>query len=301
MYYYFKTDSYGFIHSIDNCILFYFLNCSISYFLNYIHEKGSFRSSYYENKGLSKSSKYNFFQNHIHYDDGIYLKVGRYPLTDAERKRYDTVPCCLIEVNPNKHSEKESFSEILDIIKEYCTGGELKKYDYAIDLPCKLHDVQIFHSRKEKGLYKGTRYFGQRNKNGFCKIYDKTKESGLGYDLTRIEHTCVHADKLSLEKFYFLSGEDSEKIDSLSNVLQTIAELSLRLKSLGADYEDILDHLGRNSRLSINKALLGGYTEYVYDPSILTDLIIQISKLFHLNYVDADGFIQVDDTPLPFV
>ena len=56
--------------------------------------------------------------------------------------------------------------DLLLIINKFCLDATLNRYDYAIDVPCKLSDA-VFNTRKEKGLYKGTRCFGQRNKMDF--------------------------------------------------------------------------------------------------------------------------------------
>ena len=45
----------------------------------------------------------------------------------------------------------------------------------------------------------------------------------------------------------------------------------------------------------------GSYTKYEYDMNILNDLLKFIRDKFHVDrYVDADGFMQVSDEPLPW-
>ncbi|EOJ4528197.1 hypothetical protein ACKKL3_004419, partial [Shigella flexneri] len=93
------------------------------------------------------------------------------------------------KINPNKHIGSPAVQVVLDFIREWCTDGYLVRWDYAIDVPVKIADVMVIGSRKEKGLYKGTRYYGQRHKHGYLKVYDKQREQGLDDVLTRIEYT----------------------------------------------------------------------------------------------------------------
>lgn len=301
-YFYSVQDTHNYIHSIDNCVVSYFLKTSLKFALDYLHKKGSGRVTYYENTGKSACTKYNFFQNHIHYDDGIYLKLGKYKVLLENKKKFELLSIIQIEVNPNKHYEKDSFREILDFIKEYCTSGYLVRYDYAIDIPCSLDDVQVFGSRKEKGLYKGTRYFGQRNKHGFCKIYDKGKEQKLASKLTRIEHTLSGCSPLSLESFFVRSDVSALGLDSLSNSTRTIVLLCLEIKQLGGDYSSIIDSMNFKTKKQVLEHIDGGYSEYVYDKEIVNKLLDNISKTFYLDvYEDANGFMQLSGLDeLPF-
>jgi hypothetical protein len=164
-----------------------------------------------------------------------------------------------------------------------------------------LDDVQVFGSRKQKGLYKCTRYYGQRNKHGFCKIYDKGKEQKLQSNLTRIEHTLSGRLPLSLESFYIRSSGCSD-LSGLSGVLKTIVMLCLEVKQFGGEYSSILDNLDGRTKKKVLEHLDGSYVEYVYDHSILDSLLQKISETFYLcTYVTADGFMALcDDDDLPF-
>lgn len=218
---------------------------------------------------------------------------------------YRLLPMFSLEVNPNKHYEKESYKEILEFIKMHCNSGDLVRVDYAIDIPLALDDIQVFKTRKEKGLYKGTRYFGQRNQNGFCKIYDKGKEIGEERNLTRVEHTLVLSKKLSLEKFCYKDNSINDKeLESLSGVLQSLVMACLEIKSLGGDYRKCLDKIHRETRYKIEPFLSGGYSEYVYDTSILEKLLKRIKEEFFIEddfYEDEDGFLHfIGECPFDF-
>lgn len=304
MYFNSVTDSHGFVHSIDNCVLNYYLYSSVESVLKIINDMGGHRHTYWEKLNCASCPKWSFYQNHIHYDDGIYLKIGHYSDFDKDKKIYRLLPMLSLEVNPNKHYKKDSYKEILDFIKIHCTSGDLVRVDYAIDIPLMLDDVQIFKSRKEKGLYKGTRYFGQRNKNGFCKVYDKAKEIGNNINLTRIEHTLVLSKKLSLEKFYYRDFQNNKNdFNSLSGVLQALVLSCLEIKSLGGDYTKCLEKIERHTRYKIEPFISGGYIEYDYDITILEALLKRIKEEFYIEdvYVDEDGFMRYDgESPFDF-
>lgn len=300
-YYFYLKDTYNFIHSIDNCVVSYYLKCSLEHAINILHEEGKERSTYYENLNKLGCSKWSYFQNHIHYDDGIYIKLGKYRIFREDKKRIELLPIVQFEINPNKHAKKESFSEIIDFIKVYCTDGVLDNYDYAIDIPKPLDDIQVIGTRKEKGLYKGTRYYGQRNQHGYCKIYDKAKEQCLPEILSRVEHTLSNSKKLSLEKFFIRDTEANLDLSCLSNSTRTIVLLCLEVKQLGGDYESIIDNsMDRRLKKTVLEHIKGEFIEYKYDLNILNQLLEKMFELFNISYTDANGFMHGIDEPLPF-
>ena len=300
-YYYSVQDAHNFTHSIDNCVVSYYLKCTLNSAVKILHDLGSNRPTYYENLNKTGCSKWSYYRDHIHYDDGIYIKLGKYKIWLKEEKRAELLPVIQIEVNPNKHAGKASFNEILDFICQNCTDGHLDKYDYAIDIPVALNDVQVFGSRKEKGLYKGTRYFGQRNKHGYCKIYDKGKEQKSADALTRVEHTLVNDQIVSLESFYIRHSAESSDLSDLSNSTKTIVLLCLEIKQLGGDYLSIIDGMNPRTKKQILEHSQGGFIEYEYDLNILNKLLAKISDLFYISYTDANGFMNIVDEELPFV
>lgn len=299
-YYYSVQDAHNFTHSIDNCVVSYYLKCTLDSAVKILHGLGANRPTYYENLNKTGCSKWSYYRDHIHYDDGIYIKLGKYKIWIKEEKRAELLPVIQIEVNPNKHAGKASFNEILDFIRQNCTDGHLDKYDYAIDIPVALNDVQVFGSRKEKGLYKGTRYFGQRNKHGYCKIYDKGKEQKSAEALTRVEHTLVNDQIVSLESFYIRQSEECSDLSDLSNSTKTIVLLCLEIKQLGGDYLSIIDGMNPRTKKQIMEHLQGGFIEYEYNLDILNKLIEKVSELFRVSYTDANGFMNIVDEELPF-
>lgn len=258
---------------------------------------------YWERLNVNPCSKYQYYTNHIHVDTGIYLSIGKYVEYVESTKKFYMMPLVQLEVNPNKHHGKPILKDILDYLKTVSDSGTLKKYDYTIDIPLMPDDVQIFGSRKEKGLYKGTRYFGQRNKNGYCKIYDKQKEQKLETPMTRVEHTisCTKTTKeISFENIYIKSKSENET--ALTDVNQCIVNMALALRENGLDFDEYLKILDkRKKRVILEGINQSGYEKIEFDKEIHKKLLDEVFKAFYLIpqkediKVNQDGFMMLAD------
>ena len=316
-YYFSKKDSSGYVHSIDNLIMTYYVEglgtkCIDKMIsdLQQIHDKHS-GLEYWEQFHIKPCSKYSFYQHAIHMDKGIYILLGHYVDYDRETKKADVFPMLRMELNPNKHATKSVLKDVMELVNKICYDGVLTKYDYAVDVPLTPDYVTVFGSNKERGLFKGTKYFGQRNKNGYCRIYDKQKEQGLDYPLTRIEHvvsTTKCTKKLSFEKVYIKS--DSETSEKLSKTDAVIVELCNRLKVNNLDFEEILNKLDRRKKKTIMEHLSGnGYKLLEYDKQIHDELLRQVYKEFGVKEIleekqelktDENGFIDMENNDLMY-
>lgn len=148
---------------------------------------------YYESKGVSKCYR-NFTYK------GIYLGFDNNWNKIYSKNTKNVV----IEWNPNK-VKLDKFPIDLKILFDDLNKVEVMCFDVAIDIPIaienliilKQHELQrmniLSHSSAE------TYYIGKFNENGFCRIYDKAKESKLDYDLTRIE---IHLKNVGLYGYY---------------------------------------------------------------------------------------------------
>lgn len=291
-YFYSKMDSLGYIHSLDNLVIEYYvedmgIKC-LDKIIDGIREiKDRCDVEYWEKLNCVPCSRYSYYAHHIHLDDGIYIQLGHYTDFDHKDKKPDIFPLIQLQVNPNKHYGKPALNEFLALTDRYCYGAHLVKYDYAIDIPLFPEDVQNFGSRKEKGLYKGTRYYGQRNKNGYCKIYDKQKEQDLETPLTRVEHTiCLTKGTkgLSLEPVYIRKAKTEDADLSLSKTDSVIVEFCALCLANRLDYESIIDKLENRKRRSILEKLSScSYDRLVYDEQILRELLDHVKNAFHFS------------------
>lgn len=97
-----------------------------------------------------------------------------------------------IEFNPNK-CFPEWHDEFIDVCG-WCCKMEVARVDLAVDIPiarsgCALVKDGRLYEYQQKSEDDYTEYLGRRNVAGRVKLYNKTKESGLSYTLTRLEIT----------------------------------------------------------------------------------------------------------------
>ncbi len=307
-----EVDENGYIYSIDNLVVVYDINPIyqsdyLNIMIDSLHNlRDSYKNdiNYWERLNVNACSKYSWYCNHVHLDDGIYLSIGHYREGIKETHSYVVFPLLKLEINPNKYFDKPVFHDLQKIINRFCVSGMLKKYDYAIDIPCKLFDVQIFNTRKEPGLHKGTRYYGQRSRDGYVKIYDKTKESNLDYSLTRVEHTfdmVKHSKEKSFTIFHVLQPDLQNINENVSKTDSVIVSLCNLLKANSIDYMDVLQGLDKRKRKKIIEALNGGYKEVTFNQEIHDKLISQVMGKFNVvppeeeKQNSDDDFIQLDE------
>lgn len=182
---------------------------------------------------------------------------------------------CFIEFNPNKCLSNCYVTPILDFIKNYGRSIEIVRYDFAIDIKCKrlfccltkdLRDYSKVYKVEQTSIDSVTEYLGHRNKNGFVKLYNKSKESNLDYDLTRLEITldCFDYDnfKKQLPIVYFVKNVnlfDSVNLNDTDKVLLSLllqnANFNIYLKMLGRGKQDKLKKIlfDLNSTIDISE------------------------------------------------
>ena len=316
---YFKSyhDKHNYTYSIDNLVIEYKLGISnIDTFTKSIQELTEKyledKTQYWERLNCPICSKYQYYDNHIHLRDGIYLMIGKWYLFN-DKKDKSMFPMVKIDINPNKHFEKQIFKDLLQIIKPDIADWTIKRFDIAIDIPEDIDNVQILKSRKDKGLYRGTRYYGHHNHNGFCKIYDKQEESKLDDTLTRLEHTIILSDKvqkpekiiekLSLEDVYIKCND--KKIEKLSSALECIKEMAVLLKQNNIECDYLIDKLPRPTKKKIIENIGScHYEKYIYDRELIKRLLDDIISAFTAKRdieEDENGFLVIErDIDIPF-
>ena len=299
------TDKMGNIHSIDMvyCEYYSYVNPeAILEVVRRVHEKYP-TLKYQEHLDRAPHSKYDYYLNGVAIG-GAYVSCGKYNNYDKMTKTFDLLPMFELRVNPNKYMYEQWFQDLLSTLLRFSSSGVLRKYDYAVDIPLEPKYVEVLGSRKEPGLYKGTRYYGQDGRHGYLKVYDKQKDMARQKveipKLTRVEHTLFTSKEPSLENIY-IYRENSLKTDlsSLNDTDKAIVEMYLRLKALGIDYDL---RLGRGKMEKLKEYISGQYVLLEYG-SILNDLLSHIKKIYNATDIvtDDNGFLQVEeDEELPF-
>lgn len=149
-----------------------------------------------------------------------------------------------LDFNPNKTSDFDQFWSDLRSITSLCDLKLIKRIDVAIDLPFKRRDILL---KKDNRRYECvaysfdnfTEYLGCRNDIGRVKVYNKTLESKLNYDLTRVEITTdldITNFLKSLPSLYYVGGDVqiAPEFDSLPDTDKFI---------INAEYDLLINHL----------------------------------------------------------
>lgn len=133
-----------------------------------------------------------------------HLWVLKFPMDEStvsfglgQGDKKDDLRVGFLEYNPNKVNSVE-FKRWYYELRGFLDTFELVRWDCACDFLCQrplcrldMNNLRSYELRYENGTY--TEYTGVRNKPGRVKLYDKRAESGLDYDLTRVEYTFDNA------------------------------------------------------------------------------------------------------------
>lgn len=114
----------------------------------------------------------------------------------------------------------------------------------------------------DSGADNYTESLGMRNTGNYVKIYNKTAEAGLSYDLTRIEFTVepnVYESFLaSVPEIYITrkNGIMQQELSELPDTESVMVELLLRLEP--TEREKYFRRLGRKMKSKLEPYVLGG-------------------------------------------
>ena len=303
----FEKDKSGFIHSIDNVVIEYYVKIydmkKIAKELIEIRNQN--KCPGWEKLNCTFCSKYSWYQNIIHFNGIMHICFGRYDMYDRNSRSHNVIPMLRLEVNPNKHWKKQVFNDVMMWIRYNCTDGELKKYDYAIDVPYAIEHVIVLNSKKEKGLYKGTIYRGQRSQHGFLKVYNKAKEQDEQQELTRIEYTFKISEKQNFDNIVILKPMSTSNDESgLSKTNLCIVGLCREMMAKNLDFESYIQILDFRKRKIIYQYVFDGFVDLVYDSAIISRLLEKINNMFINDKVidrSSCGFEKVDlESEIPF-
>lgn len=276
-------------YSIDKCVVVGFLEFrKIDYLLNaidklyYKHlnitckkemsipwitdELFFYHTTYYENKkNLSFLHNFSF-----ELKDGMtgdmntfWLGLGFNRFGNVDYTRWK------IEFNPNKVLPCAFTDELFQLLLVNSYDVSLKEFDIAIDLPLKREafSMSTKNGRKYSLIYNSdkdkTEYSGTRHSNGFTKIYNKTLESKLKTDITRIEFTFTDINYKSAIvglPDIFITDYKQLAIDGVGELNDTEKFILHTL----IDYPERINELGRKMKNKM-KSILDGY---VYSYSI---------------------------------
>lgn len=237
------------------------------------------------------ANKYSWFRNAV-WGDGVLVRWDKFRTLS---KTVETRAILQIEVNPNKHWHAPVIHQLLDLVKECCTHGTLRKYDVAVDVPVRIEHVSI-DSRKKTSQVKGTRYYGERNKHGHLRVYDKKAElSGRGSEidsdeLTRLEWTFHDGKPISFDDvgLRFFDSFDSG-YGLLSANGKMTADLCSLLLEKGVKWDEIEPFLNRSTRKTIEPAVRGAYIRLCVSHDLVFSLLEKYCSELMVAYRDSEN------------
>lgn len=293
--YYLPFVSDNIIYSCDMIRLKFYLDKNHTLNLNefeyYLIVHFGFDSQYYHSMS---ASSYRYLYNFKRADCAI--TVGLYHNTCEKNTGYHGN---FIEFNPNKVDMSaikylfDFFYNNTDIYAntKHSTIFDLIRWDLAVDVPIDKHYVRLLKTGKRKYTRiedKGsvTEYLGKHNTNGFVKVYDKTKESNLYYDLTRIEIT---NDSLIpvLPDVHILQHQTSLDFDfELNSTDKVLVEL-IKRQDEEADYW--LRQLGRNKMNKLKPYVFEQKDMFKFDKTAIFHVTEVVENICNMQIEYAGG------------
>lgn len=253
-------------------------------FMYYMNMHYNFKCDNYKSNRIS-GFKYMFVFTRDYIDYRCVIKIGFF----ANHKDSAGYNSNFIEFNPNK-CDMHVISYLFRTFSAYSVNMsrksifELVRYDLAIDIPVNRSYVKLLKTGKrsytrieDKGV---TEYLGKRGSNGATKVYDKTKESDLYYDLTRIEITC---DSLSpvLPEIHLEQYQTSIDFEfDLNSTDKVLVELLRRCDD--ADKEYWFRQLGRNKREKLKEYIFSDADMFTFDKLAIMHVIDVIDTITNM-------------------
>ena len=118
-----------------------------------------------------------------------------------------------LEFNPNKVGETRALRWVFNLLYDNSRHTDFPpvvvvRWDFAVDLPGERTGYELVKDGRgyeefRRSASDRTQYVGRRNAPGRCKLYNKSREAGLGVDVTRLELTlagdaCTVRDALAV-------------------------------------------------------------------------------------------------------
>lgn len=289
-YYCSYIDSLGYCYSVDKLVLHgtFLYNCfdEFSACLNTLLIKSVcyeempfscvlYRDTYYQS--LKKLTYLNNFKFELCFGS----ETSSFWLGTHFQSFDNTLNTWKLELNPNKCMPCDFVSALFRLLKTYSKFVDIGEYDIAVDLPISrdslflIKDKRKYHSIVNSAVDK-TEYLGCRHEHGFCKLYNKQKESKLDYPLSRFEITCTSLQVPSVLSscpiIYFyrsqMSFVDFKLSDTDLFILRTLIVEPSRISELG-----------RKMRQKMSLALESALDVVVFDSLAVSRLLSSLSDL----------------------
>lgn len=197
---------------------------------------------------------------------------------------------CFLEYNPNK-VDVDLLNMIVETLRPCCLKRwlSLSRWDLAIDIPVERSQACFYKDRRDYAYFKSARkgittYLGKRLSEGFTKLYDKTKESDLDYDLTRLEITFGDSDLPTMPDVYIDGGQTNLMV-ALSGTNRVLALLLNQLDE--TDFQTYYGMLNYKLRKKLEPHVKKG-KKLEYDYKVIYELMMDIKKFEKEFNIDDD-------------
>lgn len=239
----------------------------------------------------SRIGRYQYLLNYDAGDNGNFT-VG-FPFNDFQ---WSDSSHGFIEFNPNK-CNCDIIQYFLNIIATFSVNPhgkifEVKRFDLAIDIPVERSGVVLL--KKGNRVYNRmvsdsiTEYLGTRGAHGSCKLYDKQKEAGLDFPLTRLEITFTDTETFQFPDVYIFDDfEDDADMDALNSTDKVIVRLLRNLPC--EEQEHYFRQLGRCKKKKLDVYIYPRTKEFKIDPLAVMDVVDNV-KAYQFN---NDGWQQL--------
>lgn len=198
-----------------------------------------------------------------------------------------------IEFNPNKvFQSPKAIYEIQNFLNA-CESVSIDRYDLAIDIPCEMSSIFPRKGRKKMMLFISspnnyTVYWGERNKVGFAKLYDKSEQCRLSSSITRLEITLGNPEGTTWEHELMnaippvyipadiITNDSEPKLSSPEKVILILSHLLMKNEIDRILLFNILGKLkDKNRRNVIQNLLLSGYKQFSPDIQMISQVTAQ--------------------------
>lgn len=287
-----KFNNYSLIYSIDKCVVVgefeyskidYILNSIDKLYYKHLNKTADslmsvpwiFDDLFYWSTNHYESKKNLSFYHNFSFEikDGktgdinsFWLGLGFNRFGNIDYTRWK------LEFNPNKILPCDFVQSLFNILIVNSYTFTLKEFDIAVDFPMTrdMFSMSTNNGRKYSLILNDsldkTEYSGVRHTNGFTKIYNKTLESKLDDDVTRIEFTFTdinYNDVINGLPYIFVTDFKQLKMGDIGILNDTE---SFILHTL-LDFPERINELGRKMKNKMKSIL----NSYVYSYSISSE------------------------------
>lgn len=236
---------------------------------------------------LFKGCEYKRWHKGYYYKYIKYLENGA-KMNISISNRHEKYQCSIL-CNPNKCFKDTRSIEFIKELLKRSTEYYISKLDIAVDIPVKYSLLEFDKSYAAKHTYQKNKgsypmiFWGERNKKGYVRVYDKSDEAKLDYDVTRVEMTIGNPyGKNDTYRFPSVWSHDNlNKADIPDNLSSTDISL-IRLIVNNNDGLDEFNKLAYNKRKKLEPYISKQLNKIVIDTDVVRAVAYKMYDIIEL-------------------